>query len=194
MRNSRTLAAAALCLAALGTTAIAPADATSAAWFSDGSFETPTAPADSFATYAAGQNIGPWTVTTGTVDLIGAGYWQAADGKQSLDLDGYNAGGVAQTFATVPGAEYAVSYSLAGNPDGGPAVRTGEVLINGNVTQDFSFNVTGKTPTDMDYMTEYLTFWATGSQTTLGFLSTTPGAYGPVIDDVHVAACLLLCL
>ncbi|HET9170476.1 MAG TPA: choice-of-anchor C family protein [Actinospica sp.] len=206
MHVSRTLAAAALCVAALGTTGIAPATAAgssthaaprvsaAASWFSDGGFETPTAPADSFTTFAAGQTIGPWTVTTGNVDLIGAGYWQAADGKQSLDLDGGQAGAVAQTFATIPGAEYAVSYALAGNPDGGPAVRTGEVLIDGKVAQAFAFNVTGKAPTDMGYVTEYLTFWATGPQTTLGFRSTTPGAFGPVIDDVDVAGCLLLCL
>ncbi len=187
-------------LIATGTTSAlaAPAHASAApgraaaavSRFDDGSFEYPTAPAGLFQTYPAGQSIGPWTVTSGTVDLIGAGYWQAAEGDQSVDLNGLTAGAVSQTFTTKPGHKYTVSYALAGNMGNGPTVKTGRVLVDGQVFQDFSFDITGKSPTAMGYVRRQVTFEATGTTTTLTFASTTPNsANGPVIDDVKVKDC-----
>lgn len=159
--------------------------------FDDGSFETPRVPANSFSTIAAGQSIGPWRVTTGSVDLIGAGYWQAAEGEQSVDLNGTTTGGVAQSFTTTVGTTYTVTYSLAGNPGGAPTVKTGRVLIDGQNFQDFSFDVTGKTFANMGYVRRQVTFVATRTSTTLTFASTTPtnSAWGPVVDDVTVQSC-----
>lgn len=155
--------------------------------FDDGSFEYPVAPANSFQTVTAGQSIGPWQVTRGAVDLIGRGFWQAAEGDQSVDLNATGPGAVAQTFTTTPGQRYTVTYALAGNSAGGPAVKTGRVLVDGQNFQDFSFDITGKTPTAMGYVRRQVTFVATGSSTTLAFVSTTPSsAYGPVVDDVTV--------
>jgi len=122
------------------------------------------------------------------VDLIGAGFWAAADGDQSVDLDGVVAGAVSQTFATKPGTTYTVTYSLAGNVHAGPTTKTGEVLVNGQDVQDFSFDTTGRTYLDMGYETDQVTFLATSPSTTLAFESTTPGAYGPVLDNVSVKA------
>jgi choice-of-anchor C domain-containing protein len=158
--------------------------------FDDGSFETPKAPANSFQTFSAGQLIGPWQVASGTVDLIGAGFWQASEGDQSVDLNGNNTGTVSQTFTTVPGTTYTVTYSLAGNPDAAPTVKTGNIQIGGQVFQDFSFNVAGKTRTNMGYVRRQVTFVATTASTTLTFASTTPNsAAGPVLDDVTVQPC-----
>ncbi|MCX4581333.1 choice-of-anchor C family protein [Streptomyces sp. NBC_01571] len=158
--------------------------------FDDGSFETPTVPPATFQTFTAGQTIGPWQVTSGTADLIGAGYWQAAEGDQSLDLNGNNPGSVSQTFTTVPGTQYTVTYALAGNFGGPPTVKTGQVRIDGQDVQNFSFDVTGKTRTNMGYINRQVTFVATGTSTTLSFASTTPNsAWGPVIDDVTVKPC-----
>ncbi|RKN45027.1 choice-of-anchor C family protein [Streptomyces hoynatensis] len=162
--------------------------------FDDGSFEYPIARADAFTTYQAGQAIGPWTVTGGAVDLVDDGFWQAAEGNQSLDLNATVPGTVAQTFTTTPGQTYTVTYALAGNPGGGPALRTGRVLLDGQDIQDFSFDVTGKTYTDMGYIKRQATFVATTATTTLGFASTTANsAYGPVIDDVQVTTCSCPC-
>lgn len=197
------VSAVALLAAGAGSAAAAPArtggdaDTASAAAplvsrFDDGSFEYPRAPRNSFATYTAGQAIGPWTVG-GSVDLIGQGYWQAAEGDQSVDLNGANAGSVSQTFTTVPGQTYTVTYALAGNP-GAPAVKTGRALVDGQVFQDFSFNVTGKTVTSMGWIRRQFTFVAGGATTTLAFASTTPGsAAGPALDDVTVIACASSC-
>ncbi|MFB7666323.1 choice-of-anchor C family protein [Kitasatospora sp. NPDC056138] len=180
------IAATSVLLAGVGATA----SAQTVSRFDDGSFENPRAAANSFTELSAGQAIGPWRVTAGTVDLIGAGFWQAAEGDQSVDLNGAGPGAVAQTFTTVPGATYTVTYALAGNPGGGAAVRTGRALIDGQDFQDFSFDTTGKSFTNMGYVNRQFTFRATNSATTVAFASTTAaGPYGPVVDDVRIERC-----
>src|SRR5882762_11248724 len=97
-----------------GFTVVAAAPAQAISGFSDGGFETPIATPGSFDRFFATQSLGPWTVSQGSVDLSGAGFWQNADGNQSLDLDGaVGIGTVAQTFTTVPLLTYKVSYRLA---------------------------------------------------------------------------------
>jgi choice-of-anchor C domain-containing protein len=180
-------------LSFVGVIAAAPASAATA--FSNGSFEKPVVAPNTFVTVFAGQPLGAWTVTSGNVDLIGAGFWQAADGVQSLDLDGGQAGAVSQTFTTSPLFAYEVSFALAGNPVDLPVVKTGQVLVNGHVALNFSFDTTGKTEANMGYVHREFAFQATGNATTLEFASTTAGAFGPVIDNVEIQPCLLiLCL
>lgn len=178
-------------MASAGTATAAPAQAANG--FVDGGFESGAAPAGSFARYFAPATVGGWTVTQNSVDLSGAGFWENADGDQSLDLDGAaHPGGVAQTFGVLPLLKYRISYHLAGNPASGPAVKTGQVLVNGNVIQNFSFDITGKTFTDMGYVLKRTHFLATSPYATLEFRSTTGSGYGPVIDAVHVDSCLLV--
>jgi choice-of-anchor C domain-containing protein len=178
-------------LTAVGVFVTTPAEAASG--FSDGSFETPVVNPHTFHTYYAGESFGPWTVTSGSVELNGEGFWQHADGNQSLDLDGADTGAAAQTFATNLLTKYKVTYSLAGNTDYIPIVKTGKVLVNGQLAQNFSFDTTGKSRTDMGYVTKGFTFLSSGRSTTLEFVSTTtPGGYGPVIDKVRVDSCLLI--
>ncbi|MFE5583262.1 choice-of-anchor C family protein [Kitasatospora sp. NPDC056531] len=197
MSLSRTRVAALALFVAAGTALAAPAQAAGGhralSHFDDGSFESPKVAANSFIEPVAGQNIGPWQVTSGSVDLIGVGFWQAAEGDQSLDLNGAGPGAVAQTFTTVPGATYSVTYALAGNPDGGVALRTGRALIDGQDFQDFSFDVTGKTRTAMGYVGRQFSFVAQNSATTLTFESTVGGVYGPVLDNVQVKECKPCC-
>ncbi|MEU0991232.1 choice-of-anchor C family protein [Streptomyces sp. NPDC005953] len=184
--RSLVVAVAAGILMAGSGAALAAPSAAAVSRFDDGSFEYPTAPANSFTTVNSGQAIGPWQVTSGGVDLIGDGFWQAAEGGQSVDLNATQAGTVTQTFTTTPGRTYTVTYALAANPEGAPAVKTGRVLVDGQNFQDFSFDSTGKTRAAMGYVQRQVTFVANASTTTLGFASTSPGAYGPVIDDVRV--------
>ncbi|MET8627408.1 choice-of-anchor C family protein [Kitasatospora sp. NPDC004669] len=197
MSLSRTRIAALALFVAAGTALAAPAQAAGGhrtlSHFDDGSFESPKAPANSFIEPVAGQSIGPWTVTSGNVDLIGAGFWQAAEGDQSVDLNGSGPGAIAQTFTTVPGTTYSVTYALAGNPEGGVPLRTGQVLIDGQDFQDFSFDVTGKTKTAMGYVGHQFSFVAQNSATTLTFQSTVAGVYGPVLDNVQVKECKPCC-
>ncbi|GAA1945253.1 choice-of-anchor C family protein [Kitasatospora viridis] len=180
--------ATAVASAALLLALAAPAHAATTR-FDDGSFEYQKAPANSFTDLGVGQSIGPWQVTSGTVDLIGAGFWQAAEGDQSVDLNGTGPGEVAQTFSTTPGTRYTVSYDLAGNSALAPAVKSGMALIDGQDFQDFTFDTTGKSPTAMGYVGRVFSFVAVNPSTTLAFASTNPGAAGPVLDNVQVTAC-----
>ncbi|MEU9043883.1 MULTISPECIES: choice-of-anchor C family protein [unclassified Kitasatospora] len=197
MQLSRTRVTVVALLAAAATALAVPAQAAGGhralSHFDDGSFETPKAPANAFTEFSAGQVIGPWQVVSGSVDLAGAGFWQAAEGDQSLDLNGGSSGTVAQTFTTVPGATYSVTYALASNPAGGLALKTGRALIDGQDFQDFSFDSTGKTRAAMGYVGRQFSFVAQNSSTTLSFASTVAGAYGPVIDNVQVKECKPCC-
>src|SRR5262245_37683734 len=51
-----------------------------------------------------------WTVTRGQIDYVGT-HWTAGEGKRSLDLHGSPGfGGVKQTFRTVQGQRYRVTF------------------------------------------------------------------------------------
>jgi choice-of-anchor C domain-containing protein len=155
----------------------------------NGSFETPGVASGTWARFTSGQTMGGWQLTSGSVELVN-GYWQAADGQQSVDLSGTEPGSISQTLATTPGTTYVVTYALAGNPLAQtPAIRTGQVLVDGQAVQDFSFDVTGKTAGNMGYVTKRVAFEAAGTSTTVTFASTTASAYGPVIDKVSVNGC-----
>ncbi|MEN3616158.1 DUF642 domain-containing protein [Plantactinospora sp. ZYX-F-223] len=168
---------------------LTPSPANAAVVFADG-FEEPVIFAD-FVTYSAGQQLGPWTVTTGTVDLTQD--WQDAEGDQSLDLNGSSPGAVARSVPTTLLTTYRIRYALAGNPDGGPLLTTGTVTANGHTIDSFTFDTTGRTPSEMGfvYRTAYFTNLLSGS-TTIRFASSTPSVYGPVIDAVRVESCLLV--
>src|SRR5437879_8479614 len=91
-----------------------------AAPFQNGSFEigAPSTCGAGDGLLAGSSAIPGWTISVGNVDWTTACNWTASEGTHSLDLVGGNTniGGVAQTFDTVPGATYQVSFDLAGNP------------------------------------------------------------------------------
>src|SRR5688500_2819176 len=80
----------------------------------NGSFESPTV-IGGFET-KTGTGIDDWLIG-GTVDHID-GYWQAADGVQSVDLNGTTLGSLSQNLALAPFTGYVLSFYLAENPDG----------------------------------------------------------------------------
>lgn len=170
----------------------AQAEKTGVPPFANGGFESPVVPANTFTTFATGGGIGPWRVTTGNVDLIGSGFWQAAERSQSIDLDGHTTGAVEQSVPTRLGGCYNVTFSLAGNPDGGPSIKRGSLRVaqhgmgHPTAQKNFAFDTTGKTRTDMGYVPQRVRFRALGPAVTLTFASATPGAFGPVIDAVSV--------
>ncbi len=159
---------------------------------SDGAFESPTVPPGAFIRYGTASSVGPWKVTQGNVDLAGANFWQAADGHQSLDLEGSEPGTVDQALSTRIGGCYTVTFALAGNPDGGPAVKRGFARVVENtlghptVQKNFAFSTAGKSRANMGYIPQRFRFRALAPTATLTFSSTTGGGYGPVIDRVEV--------
>jgi choice-of-anchor C domain-containing protein len=185
-----------VCAIALSIAAAAPAaqarTAPPSPLLANGGFEAPAIPANSFIRYGTGSTIGPWRVTQGNVDLTGANFWQAGDGRQSLDLEGSDSGTVEQRLATHIGGCYTVTFALAGNPDGGPTVKRGFARVvqhtvgHPTVQKNFIFNTAGKSRGSMGYVPQRFRFRAFAPSATLTFASTTGGGYGPVVDAVDV--------
>ena len=151
----------------------------------NGSFEANvvSSPFVNFSTTT--QGISNWIIGVGNVDLVGS-LWTAAGGVNSVDLSGTRKGEIHQTLSTVAGQTYQLSFALAGNFQGGPAIKGMSVNIGPNGL--YTFDTTGKSAGNMGWTTYSKTFVAVSTATTLSFASNTSGAYGPVLDNVAVTA------
>jgi choice-of-anchor C domain-containing protein len=172
-----------------GLAAIALAGATLAfSGLTNSSFETGTY-VDGGAGFeqlnAGDTSLDGWTVDAGSVDWIGT-YWPAQNPSMSIDMSGTDAGTISQTLATTIGNTYTVSFFLSGNPAGPPTVKTLDVSATGGTVGNYSYDVTSNTLTSMNWTPATYTFLATSASTTLSFISTTTGAFGPAIDNVAV--------
>jgi choice-of-anchor C domain-containing protein len=184
--------------------------------FTNGSFESalvdPESYSPAFVNLGSGStaingwtvtgNLDPITMTTG-IDYVGS-YWKAYDGTRSIDLNHSAAGGISQTFDTVVGRVYTVSFALAGNFD--PTPWTGEnnnfkllsVSVSNPLTNVGIFGNAylvnkpaagwdyGRNPGDsgLGWMNESFTFTAVSTSSTLAFNSVFGSLFGPVIDNV----------
>ena len=154
----------------------------------NGSFETGTY-SDNGSGFqqldAPDSSIEGWTVDAGSVDRVGI-YWLAPDGDLSIDMSGADAGTLSQTFDTTIGNTYTVAFLLSGNPAGPPSIKTLEVSATGGTVGLYSHDTTGTALTTMVWTPETYSFLATSASTTLTFVSTTAGPFGPAIDNVVV--------
>ena len=133
-----------------------------------------------------GWTIFGWNVVSGDIDWINY-YWAPSEGDYSIDLNGFGGGTLSSTsFNTIASPfPYLVEFDLAGNPQGGPAIKTLNVSVDG-VTQSFSFNTTGKSTSSMGWERKSFFFTGSGNPTALLFTSTISGYFGPAIDNVSV--------
>ena len=162
----------------------------SAASFMNGSFEDGVAIPGDFVTIAGGDStsIDGWTVGGHSVDYIGT-YWVAQDGNRSIDLAGNGNGSLFQSFDTIAGVQYNVSFWVGRNPDGGLNPRTGFVDVGGAAIP-VAYTGFGNRA-DMQWQQETFSFVAAGPSTTLTFATdplTSGGFYGMALDNVSVAA------
>lgn len=147
----------------------------------------------SYTNYVAGSTFDGFTVTSGSVDLIGT-YWQASPGGAgSVDLDGLSPGSIKLTNdLTLAAGSYELSFYLSGHPDGGPTTKTVEVSVGNSGPIDFTYTITpAGTPAQdhdhMNYVLEHVFFTTTGS-TPLSFTSLDKdSAYGPVIGSLSIS-------
>ena len=129
--------------------------------------------------------ITDWVVTGHSVDY--GALWPAADGIRSIDMNGNDAGGVAQTVATVAGGTYSVSFDLAGNQHDAPDEKLMHVETDGSLAGAFSFTTTTG---DIGWTTQTFSFTAADASTVLSFISdetaSQPGDVrdGPALDNV----------
>ena len=154
----------------------------------NGSFENGPAPGNFIELPVGSTAIPGWIVTTGAIDYAGT-VWVASHGVRSLDLNGPNAGGIRQSFATLVGTQYPVRFAMAGNPGGGPTVKT-LTVSTGAAPAVFTFDITGRTFTNMGWQEKGWVFTAVATTTTLTFTSLTSGWWGPALDNVRVTAVL----
>jgi len=176
------IAAAAIAIAAIA------ARAAGAVTIVNGSFESPLVTPGTFNTYDSGASstfLDGWTVTSGTIDHIGAGFWQASDGSQSLDLVGFTGiGAIEQSLTGLTiGASYSILFDMAGNPGG---LRT--LLASfGAVSQQFDFDATSTTTTNMGWVTYSLDFVAAATNGVLSFTSRDNSCCkGAALDNVRI--------
>jgi hypothetical protein len=152
----------------------------------DPSFEKPVVPAGNLSRFTNGQKIGAWTVTgaSGNVDVISSTFtydgftYNAKAGKQWLDLTGASqtATGVAQTFATITGATYLLTFSVGSVYDTGGVVGTTSTVhvYNGSTLLQTVIGHGKKGTTTQHWTVFKITFTATSAKTTLSFINGDP--------------------
>ena len=183
----------------------------------DGSFEDPALPPggfnSGFQAFGVGSTFGPggaWTVvgsSAGNVAVtpdteftdfgLGTVNFPAEDQHQWMDLTGNTDNGavtgIAQSFATTPGALYSLSYWVGDTfdptypaPAGGPS--TVAVQIDGSPVQT-AVNATFPTGPTINWKQFTFLFNAAGPSTTLTFLNGNASGQGlNALDDVSVTA------
>jgi hypothetical protein len=166
----------------------------------DGGFDKPTLPV-SFPFY---ENYGPvagdpnyggpafdgaWHITAGNVDLVHqAGGWPAppVSSPNYLDLNGNTAGTIQQSFTTIVGQNYNLSFYFSNNPGGSPHPATASVdvsLFSGNVQHDHA------TTSDLGWLFYTHNFTANSTSTTLQFAELDNCCNGGILlDSVSVSA------
>ena len=140
--------------------------------------------------YAGGPVALPgWSVNAGSVDLTSsASFWGPAyDGNYSLDINGWDAGTISQSFATVLGQLYTVSFAYGRNVAGAPepalaTVSAGGTTFNVSAANDGSFG----SGHNMLWKTGGFSFTGTGAPTTLTLAAVTSGNGGVFFDKLSV--------
>src|ERR1019366_5155861 len=105
----------------------------------NGGFEQPTTATFTDVVAPDASTIPGWTVMGGSVDVVNAvsnGYnvGPAFNGAQYLDLNGYAAGTIAQTFATTPGTIYRLSFAYANNYNPPTSLTASVTVADGSGT------------------------------------------------------------
>jgi len=150
----------------------------------NGDFESPWT--DTIYCVGPGEQLDSWTVSGDSVDVLG-NYWQPAHGRQSIDLNGNQPGGVFQYISALNGALYNLSFAVAANPESS-SVKIMEVWWGDSRLDTLSLDPVGHSVTDMGWA--YYHYCVVGSgNDRLAFVSTGPaGCFGPALDDVSVVA------
>jgi len=162
----------------------------------NGSFETPGIP-DGYVALTAGDSIIPgWVAALNGIEWFNP--WVAplsvnsgvpADGNYMVELTppGNFAGGIRQTFSTVAGLNYNVSFAMGTSKERGRNGNATIIVIVGGVTRTFS--MTTESPTIVWERKEF-SFPAVSGSSTLLFCSIDDSATQFVnLDDVRVSDC-----
>ncbi len=136
---------------------------------------------------AGDTTLAGWTSFGNGVDIIGT-LWAASHGSNSIDMNAYYAGGgIEQSFSTVIGETYQVSFDMSANMFLGPDMKVMGVSAAG-VSEEFSFDYVGfeSSAIDPKWTTIVWDFTAVDTTTTLSFYGVNDGAAGAALDNVVV--------
>ena len=175
----------------LAATAALTISSNASAQLVNGGFEAPVV-TDSCCITAPPSVIPGWTPSGGNVNVVNGTFGStsgnlAFQGTQYLDLVGEGTtGSISQTFATITGQAYTLSFAYAHNLFGGtPSASASYSLgsLNGTVTHN-----TGST-SNLGWQLFSGNFTAAGATSTLSFTNLTGGANaGVFLDGISVAA------
>jgi subtilisin-like proprotein convertase family protein len=141
----------------------------------------------------AGSSFSGWTVDSGDIEVLGplGPPWNTLpdSGFFYIDLNGAQPGSISTNFPTVPGYRYNVSFAYTRNAIN-PGAPTADVLVDGMTA--FSVSAPVSTNTGFWLRTNF-TLYASGTNTSLAFISTTPisadaaiNASGVFLDSILV--------
>ena len=149
-------------------------------------------------------SLAGWTVSN-NIDLqstsegICGGFVVPGGLTYIVDLTGSNAGGISQTVATQNGTRYELSFYFGGNAQwqysgysNDDPIKSMNVLLNGNLLQNFSVDTTGRAWGDGGWQLEKLLFTAASATSTISFQSvnglTSASVFGPLLAGVNLEA------
>ena len=185
MRKTLMLALASASLSAIPTVA--------SAQIVNGGFEDPVIADPCCNTVVAPGSILGWDVTAGDINVVNGTYSSdpyptnlAYEGLQYLDLVGQSgSGSIEQTFATVAGQLYKLTFAYSNNIFGGAPVASANYLV---ATVGGAVVHTGATAQNLNWVVETAYFTGTGSDT-LSFTSILDAQNGSIfLDAVSIAA------
>jgi hypothetical protein len=176
-----------------------------AAGLLNGSFEAPPQ-ITSITEYTtpSGINSAPvefgWKIESGDVDLLTSDYWQASEGRQSLELNGGAQGSIYQDFTFSSSGRWVVRFDMSANPDQdfrGDGMGVGQrglrvdFGVPGAVTNIGTYRLDAgpRTVIDMEWVS-FVTrpvLVSTGVVYRLQFSSLDSGISGPALDNVEVS-------
>lgn len=128
-----------------------------------------------------------WTITTNGVDIYTNGVLGSSatvyEGVQALDLVGFgSAGGISQSFSTVIGQQYSLSFAYGHNGIS-TTTASAEVLLSDTNGTLLDTIITHDNLSPTEWVLFSQTFTASASTTTLSFTETVGGNNGGVVLD-----------
>jgi choice-of-anchor C domain-containing protein len=151
-------------------------------FLSNHSFEVGTDPGEVVVLAPGSKDIDGWSVVGGNVLYVGT-RWKAAHGLRSIGLP--CGAGIVQTLNTDPGGSYEVRFSMAGDPNVRPAVKS-VTLSFGDTRRVFTFDTTGRSVGDMGWDSRSWIFTAAAETTTVTFQSPAAECSTVAVDNVRV--------
>jgi hypothetical protein len=131
-----------------------------------------------------------WAVNDGSVDVTtNASAWSPAyEGQNGLDINGWDAGTISQSFGTILGELYTVSFAYSRNAASAPATATATVSAGGSFLNVIAAsNDSFGSANNFLWKTGSFTFVGTGNNETITLAATIPGNGGVFFDAVSVS-------